>query len=219
MSPRAVNRLAWVAVAALIAIFATQARDHFENLFIGVGRLEVRDAPEDDALYLRWRGRIDAPMADRLRTAFYDFKSKRNRVVLMLSSPGGSLTHGAMVTRLLQDIARSHQLETVVEANGRCASMCVPVYLQGERRTAAARARFMFHEVSFHEVLSDEALKVPASATASATDRLFAQFFEPAGVPVRWIREIRAAMVGGRDVWKSASELVEERAGIVQELN
>ena len=60
-------------------------------------------------------------------------------------------------------------------------------------------------------------LDVPATARASATDRLFRTYFKPAGVPDAWIADVRAQMDGGRDVWKTARELIEENAGIVQE--
>lgn len=216
MPSRTLNRLLWMTMLALIVIFAVQARDHFEMMFVGVGSLDVRDAPNDDAVYLTWRGKIDAPMASRIAEAFAAHKHSRSRVILALSSPGGSLTHGALVVRELQAIARTHQLETVVEARGRCASMCVPIYLQGETRIAAGAARFMFHEVSFREIVSDEAVDVPASARRSATEKFFATYFRPAGVPQSWIAGVLAAMAGGRDVWKRADELVAEDAHIVQ---
>lgn len=96
--------------------------------------------------------------------------------------------------------------------------MCVPVYLQGERRTAAADAAFMFHEVSFRELLADRDSEVPESVTQSETTKLFETYFKPAGVPEGWIATVLSQMKGGHDVWKSAAELVEENAGIVQEV-
>lgn len=97
--------------------------------------------------------------------------------------------------------------------------MCVPVYLQGERRIASEGARFMFHEVSFREQFATEDLNVPESAKTSATEELFATYFKPAGVPDAWIRQVRADMTGGNDVWKTARELVDENAHIVQQLD
>ena len=96
--------------------------------------------------------------------------------------------------------------------------MCVPIYLQGQRRTAAESAKFMFHEVSFTEFSSKERLEVPESATTSATDRLFERYFLPAGVPDRWIKSVRAAMTGDNDVWKTGRELVDDDARIVQQV-
>ena len=96
--------------------------------------------------------------------------------------------------------------------------MCVPVYLQGQRRTAAANANFMFHEVSFRESFSKDELEVPEAAKGTSTDQLFAKYFTPAGVPDRWIQKVRADMSGGNDIWKTARELIDENAGIVQDV-
>jgi ATP-dependent protease ClpP protease subunit len=203
---------------ALIALLAMQTRDQLLTIFAGVGTLDARVVAEEDTLLLNWHGTVDAPMAERIADAFAKNKSRASKVVLSLSSPGGALDHGAKVVRLLRDIRRTHTLETVIEGRRICASMCVPVYLQGEQRLASPNARFMFHEVSFRESLSDEALPVPAAATQRATDSVFRRYFDTAGVPERWIRAVRQDMTGGRDVWKSARELMTEKAGIVQRL-
>lgn len=218
MPTRALNRLIWAAVLVLIAVLGIQTRDNLENFFAGVGTLEVRLAPDDDTVFLRWRGKIEAPMESRIAEAFERHKDQGRKFVLTLSSPGGSLDHGARVARLLRKIGVTHGVETVVEAGRRCASMCVPIYLQGQRRQAAASAKFMFHEVSFREHLTGEESDVPDAAKGSATDQLFAKYFAPAGVPEAWIRKVRGDMSGGNDIWKTAKELVDENAGIVQDL-
>ncbi|MEQ1715548.1 MAG: hypothetical protein ABL907_06130 [Hyphomicrobium sp.] len=218
MPSRTLNRILWLGVLLLIVVFGFQARDQIDAVFIGVGKLDVRDVPEDNTVFLRWRGKIDAPMASRIAEVSDRYGPKDRRFVLSLSSPGGSLDHGAEVVRLLRKIGETHGLETVVEAGRQCASMCVPVYLQGQRRTAAANARFMFHEVSFREHFSSDEVAVPETAKGDATDRLFSKYFEPAGVPQAWIRNVRTSMTGGQDIWKTARELVDENAGIVLEV-
>jgi hypothetical protein len=218
MPSRALNRYLWAAVLLLIAVLAVKTRDNFDALLGGVGTLDVRDAPEDDTVFLRWKGKIDAPMASRIAEAFERHKADGRKFVLSLSSPGGSLDHGAKVVRLLRKIGETHRLETVAEAGSRCASMCVPVYLQGQRRTAAVDAKFMFHEVSFRESFSKDEIDVPDAAKVTATDRLFIKYFTAAGVPETWIANVRASMADGRDVWKTARELADENAGIVQQI-
>ena len=218
MPSRALNRLVWPALLLLIAVLALKTRDNFETLFEGVGKLDERVEPASGTVYLRWRGKIEAPMESRIADAFERHRSESRTFVLSLSSSGGSLDQGASVMRLLRKIGETHKIETVVEAGSRCASMCVPVYLQGQRRTAAADARFMFHEVSFRVVLAKEDIAVPATATARATDKFFNDYFRPAGVTEAWIRQVRADMDGGNDIWKTARELVDDNAGIVQQV-
>ncbi len=210
------NRIVWIVLVALLAVLAIQTRDKFDALLSGVGRLEVRDAPLDNTVFMRWRGKIDAPMAARISETIQRFKSEKRRFVLSLSSPGGSLDHGNDVVALLRRLRETHGLETVVEAGSRCASMCVPIYLQGQPRTAAASARFMFHEVSFREFFSNEQVDVPDRARGRATDMFFARYFASAGVPDAWIRSVRAQMAGDEDVWKTAQDLIDEQSGIVQ---
>lgn len=218
MFSRSTNRLLWAGVLVLVVFFGFQARDTLENFHFGIGRLDVVDSEADGTLYLSWRGKIDAPMAARIAEAYETAGRARRRIVLTLSSPGGALDHGAEVVRLLQRMADTHEFETRVEARRHCASMCVPIYLQGEQRTAASSAQFMFHEVSFRDFYTEEAAQVPSSATSRATDKFFERYFVPAGVPEGWIRGVRAQMTGGHDVWKSAGELVEDNAGIVQKI-
>lgn len=202
----------------LLAVLALQTRDNLDVFFDSVGKLEVRKDPDDQTVYLRWRGKIDAPMESRIADAFDIQKASARRFVLVLSSPGGSLDHGAKVIRLLRKIEETHSVETVVEAGRTCASMCVPVYLQGQRRTAAATAKFMFHEVSFRDYLAKQDSDVPDQAKASETDRFFREYFLAAGVPESWMQTVRAGMAGHNDVWKTGRELIDEHAGIVQQV-
>ena len=212
------NRLVWLCVAVVLVILAIQTRDNVELFFAGVGKLDVQVDQATSTAYLTWRGKIDAPMEQRLTDAYKQHRDEVRRFVLSLSSPGGSLDHGARVVRLLNEMAETHHLETVVEGRRVCASMCVPVYLQGRKRLAAPGARFMFHEVRFSEFYSDETVKVPTSAIAKATDNLFERYFVPAGVPERWIIAVRSEMTGGHDIWKTAQQLVDENAHIVETL-
>ena len=218
MPSRIVNRVLWAAVLLAIAVLGLKTRDDLDDFFEGVGKLDVREATADGTVVLRWRGKIDAPMESRITEAFERHRAEGRKFVLSLSSPGGSLDHGARVVRLLRKIGETHGIETVVGAASYCASMCVPVYLQGQRRSAAAGAKFMFHRVSFREYLARDQLAVPDTAKDRETDRLFTDYFKAAGVPETWIRQVRADMAGGHDIWKTARELVDENAGIVQQV-
>lgn len=212
------NRLIWIAMLALVALLAARARDSVEGYWAGVGQLETGEVTGDGTLRLAWTGRIDAPMAQKIKSAFEQHRERVRTLILALNSPGGSLDHGVEVINLLHAIEQTHQIETRVGANATCASMCVPVYLQGQRRIAAASARFLFHDVSFRDYFSSEKEAVPAAATARETSRFFVRFFEGAGISKEWLEKLRGEMAGGRDVWKTAEELVEESSGIVQEI-
>lgn len=212
------SRILWMVIVIAIVVFGLKARDNFENYFAGVGTLEVTPPDAGGTLVLEWRGKVEAPMARKISEALDTYESEARRVVLSLSSPGGSLGEGRAVIGILQRVAGRRQLETNVKAGRLCASMCVPIYLQGEERTAAAGSRFMFHQVRFRDFYEGEDDAVPAAAKEEATEQLFSYYFIPAGVPERWIAQIEAEMAGGRDVWRTGAQLVDERANIVQRI-
>src|SRR4029077_6748174 len=69
-----------------------------------------------------------------------------NRVVLFLDSAGGKVDDGDRVIEVLNEIKLRHQLITVVPHGKLCASMCIPIFLQGEDRIAARASIWLFHE-------------------------------------------------------------------------
>lgn len=212
------NRILWAAIAIAIVVFGFKARENFESYFAGVGKLDVTLLQDSGTLVLDWRGKIEAPMAQKLSEAFDRFGGDARRVELRLSSPGGSLGEGRQVIEILDRIARVRELKTHIDGGRMCASMCVPVYLRGQERTAAARARFMFHQVSFHDFYEGEDVAVPKAAKERATDALFETYFKPAGVPERWIADMKAEMADGRDVWRSGAQLAQDGSNIVQRI-
>lgn len=213
------NRLIWAGMIVLLVILGFKTRDHFASYFATVGQLDVRPLPDKGIVYLRWRGKIAAPMASRIAEAFEKHKGDGHKIILALSSPGGSVDQGAEVVRLLRRIRQTHLLVTSVEEGDICASMCVPVYLQGQQRIAAPDAEFMFHEVAYRDFFSNTRDRsVPASSIAAETNRFIDTYFEEAGVAAAWTRKMRAQIAGGNEVWETGRQLFEENSGIVQQL-
>jgi hypothetical protein len=215
MDQRRTFALLWIAFAAAFAVLAWQFRDHIEDVLAARGTLTVE--PRREAVLLSWRGQIEAPLASKLDEAFRAHAGTTRRFVLSLHSPGGSLEHGREVIGVIGRMRATHAIDAVVEDRRACASMCVAVYLAGGRRTAAPRARFMFHEVRYQDSLSGKTERVPREAVGRATDRFFERYFKPAGLDARWLADLREA-VKGKDVWRTAAQLLAERSGVVHEL-
>lgn len=209
-----INRLLWIVMLGTLAVLAY----NFDvSVYMGSGKLTVQaDSRDERTTILKWRGEIAPPMQAKLAAAFKEHRGKTDRFVLSLSSPGGSVGHGGAVIRLLREIRRTHRLDTVVEGSGTCASMCVPIYLQGETRRATPRSRWMFHEVSLRDAITDEKQEMRPSDQKARTDKLFDDYFRPAGVPDGWIMDMREKMRKG-DVWRSGDQLMRENTGIIQE--
>ena len=208
------NRAIWAAMVIAIVWLGWQYRDTYFN---SQGTLEVSTDGSRDTLYLAWSGKIAPPMREKIAAAVAEHGAGRRTVILSLNSPGGLLGYGDSVNALLREIAATHTLETTVETGNACASMCVPVYLQGEVRRASGRSRWLFHEVRRHDVLKDGPEDTRPEVRRALTDKLFDTYFVPAGIPPGWIRDIRGQMQGGTDVWRTGAQLIEQQAGIVLE--
>jgi ATP-dependent protease ClpP protease subunit len=218
MIPPRLNRAIWAGVLILLIIFALKAHRDLQLRFARAGTFAASVDSSCRELNLSWSGKINAPLADRISEAFDAHKNEVKTVVLSLDSPGGLVEYGATVIRLLKTISQTHSLETVVESGAMCASMCVPVYLAGSRRTAAAGAKFMFHDVKFRDFYAEQDTAVPEASVRAAMERFFARYFKSNRVSETWLRTIKDQIAGGQDIWKTGQELIDEKSGVVDEL-
>jgi hypothetical protein len=101
-------------------------------------------------------------------------------VVLFLNSDGGEVNEGDRVIHLLDGIKPTHRLITVVLDGSLCASMCIPVFLQGDDRLAARTSRWIFHEAARQGVNQKERME--------ETLRLLQKYYLAAGVSPGWIK-------------------------------
>lgn len=215
MPDRNTSRLLWLTFTVAFAILAWQFQDDLQSLFSTRGELTIElDA---DHVVLRWNGQIEAPLASRLEDAYRTYADSTRRFVISLHSPGGSIEQGRDTIKLIRRMQKTHEVDTVVGDKHACASMCVAVYLAGTLRTAAPNARFMFHEVSFRDSESGKVERVPKELVNRTTDDFFERYLKPAGLDPRWLADLREA-IRGREVWRTAQQLFDERSGMVQKL-
>jgi hypothetical protein len=163
---------------------------------------------EDGALYIDLSGPIVAGTADNVRAALGKYGTTLNRVVLFLDSAGGKVDDGDRVIEVLNEIKLRHQLITVVPHGKLCASMCIPIFLQGEDRLAARASIWLFHETA-----QRRANGVLRTDTAE-TWRLFRKYYVPAGVSMHWLKSI-APMIKEPDLWQTGGDLISAKSGII----
>lgn len=173
---------------------------------------QMRDG--ESTVILKWAGVIDPPMARRLRTAFKNHKGTADRFRIELSSPGGSVDEGESVIRVIERMKKTHRVETYVGADDECLSMCVPIYLQGDFRVAAADSEWMFHEVLFTDPLTGEESFTYEFETRQASLKMFFRYFENSEMDPAW-RKKMARDIRGQEVWKTGRELKRERSNVV----
>jgi len=202
------NRLVLAGMAALAVIMGWQL---YQKRNADNGQLSINMS--GDTLVLSWRGQIEIPMSSSMRRAFQQHKDQTTKVVLILNSQGGALREGSEVIDLLEQAKRTSQLTTIVPPQGICMSMCVPIFLHGQSRIAAADSRFMFHEPKRFYDDGTEA-KGFSFEREALSRRFFEKYFVNSPIDPAWLKALEQQWVG-KDVFKTGRELVDERTNVV----
>ena len=209
------NQIALIVMVALAGYMAWQLQ---QSIYENKGRLAAEiDPSARDTVVLSWNSEVDVPMEQRFKEAFDEWRGKVRRIVIDLHSPGGSLAEGRKVIELITRMKRTHRVDTRVGANHSCLSMCVPIYLQGQTRYAAANSQWMFHEPRSFDFMTGEEVKGPISEQRSMSKRFFERYFTNSEMDPAWRRKLEHEWLG-RDVWRTGRQLVDEGSNIVHEL-
>lgn len=199
----------------LVAIAGYLAWQEYDAIYGNKDRLSIRE--EGDAIVLSWSDDIDVPMAKRFEEAFNQYANKTGKFIIDLNSGGGSLREGRLVIEAIDRMKRSHEIETRVGFYASCLSMCVPIYLQGDKRIASAHSSWMFHQPIAVDPITGDHLEIPAAERAALGAAFFNAYFENSDMNEFWRKNLEREWVG-KDVWRSGQQLVDENANIVQEL-
>lgn len=205
------NRLVLVGLVVIAVLMGWRL---YEQKHADTGQLAIRQ--NGDVVVLAWTGEVELPMHTLLVRAFEEWRTKSEHFLLQLNSPGGSVREGGDVVELLQRIKRTHTLDTYVASREICMSMCVPVFLQGNKRIAAPDARFMFHEPKRFYDDGSEA-KGFSFEREALTRRFFTRYFTNSPMNANWRVQLEKDWLG-KDIYKSGKQLLEENAGIVTDL-
>ena len=212
------NQLMPLATLILLALTVLLIARNNDLIFQDKGELSVaRDRGDPETIVFTWRNEVEAPMVRRFEEAWREWKNEGDRVVIDLHSPGGAIAEGQEVIRIIERMKRTHIVDTRVRRGYKCYSMCVPIFLEGERRIAGENATFMFHEPTARDFYTGEEVRRPAFERALTTRRFVDRYFVNSPTDPAWLEQLLAEWKG-RDVFKSARELVDEGSGIVTEL-
>jgi len=204
---RLLTTLALTGIAASAAIVTTSAASANMKTVYLKNHMTVR---------IIWSGRIVKPMAQQLRHAIRKWHGKaQHGFELVLNSRGGHMSEGRKVIRSLRELKQTRSLKTVVLPGKICGSSCIPIFLQGEQRSASASTLWLLHEVS----KTDKKTKKLIALRPQKTQKFFREYFLPAGVPQTWIDMISSKIRGkdlwwtGRQIYQSGSNFITNRLG------
>lgn len=99
----------------------------------------------EDGIGLRYTGPLRAPLADQLRDILLTTPQQYNHAILELDSDGGELTYVKELVTLLQEVGKRMEFTTRVTEGSLCASGCIPLFLQGQKRKASGSSIWVFH--------------------------------------------------------------------------
>jgi hypothetical protein len=80
-----------------------------------------------------------------LRKLLLSEPQRFTHVVLELESNGGELSYVKELVAVLQDVRGRMELTTRVMEGAICASGCIPLFMQGEKRKASGASLWVFH--------------------------------------------------------------------------
>jgi hypothetical protein len=98
-----------------------------------------------DGVGLRYTGPLRPPLADALRKLLLTHPLRFDHVVLELDSNGGELSYVKQLVSVLKEVRGRMELTTRVMEGALCASGCIPVFMQGEKRKASGASVWVFH--------------------------------------------------------------------------
>lgn len=144
------------AVIGILIIFGAPAgADQFAVDTSAMSGFEVLTSDDGvisdpNVVIVNYGGTIDSAMVRDLRKIWTEVGSNQrfNKFVFRLNSPGGIDRDGLDVIAILSEIRQQVILVTLVAERDLCASMCVAVFIQGDRRYASPASAWMFHGAS-----------------------------------------------------------------------
>jgi hypothetical protein len=147
-------RTAGVVALLIASIQSSEAQSFDTSKMVGFKVLTAEDGAitASDVVVIRYDGPIAFPMAENLLAIWQQIENngRFRKVILRLNSPGGTQPHGEAVIDVLREIRQGVELVTLVAENDLCASMCVPIFIQGDTRVASPASAWMFHGATRH---------------------------------------------------------------------
>ncbi|HHZ10349.1 MAG TPA: hypothetical protein GX405_16390 [Rhizobiales bacterium] len=100
-----------------------------------------------ELMVVRLTGEITPGTTEDLRRAWSSRGVEIGRLLLDLESIGGELIETEKIIAFIEGLRQSARVDTLVRHGAICASACVGIFAQGERRSAGGASVWVFHGV------------------------------------------------------------------------
>ncbi len=196
-------------LAAAFAAIATTSVAHAQVRLSESMTYKLERIDEGDVTAIAITGAILPPMAADLAAVLHSVPLDR-KVILDLDSAGGEMDEGNKIIALIERERHRRQVDTLVWYGHLCASMCIPIYLQGEKRHAAALSVWMFHPAH-----KEDSPFPSDAATATILSDMVSY-----GMNRRWLERLerRDVFTKPGEFWISGADLYAQGAGVITDL-
>lgn len=158
-------------------------------------------APPPKVYYIVFEGYIDQEATQRLYLAIENSKKiSASRIIIFLSSLGGSIYEGFLLATLIQN----SKIPITIHATNHIDSIANVIYLSAKERTTESHAKFYLHGSSTKGNFDENELMDQLSATRTNNTRIAYFISENANIP---LKKVKAMMKKGVTI--SAQEALE----------
>lgn len=171
------------------------------------GHVEILDLGENSEFsVIKVTGMILSPMADEL-SELLDKISSGQRLILDFKSEGGESREGYKIIEAIKKHKARLKIDTFVDNGALCASMCIPLFMQGQTRIAGARSSFMFHGAS----------PINTNVPNPISSRVYTDALVEAGASAEWVESLWSQGIFSKpmEYWANGEELFAEKSNIV----
>jgi len=173
---------------------------------IGMPFALVPDAARgDDTFVVSVRGKLSEGADRALAEAFLQVPGN-GRIVLDLDSPGGYADPVFRMLEVIRTARIAHRIDTYVASGARCESMCVELFMAGDRRHAGRASVWGFHAVNDDGKRNDR------------YTRIYVDDLVRRGADPSWL-ERKSLFRDARMSTFTGQQLFDQRSGIITDLS
>lgn len=193
-------------LTALAAASLAAASPHAAAIAEDMPGYTVELFPAPDASTVVIQGAIFSPIAKDVSEAIA--KTPRGTpIVVSLDSLGGKLKEGEKLIAVLDAAKKSQEVTTFVDNGNRCLSMCIAIFMSGEKRIAGRASVWMIHAAHAY----GSPLPLPGPTKRYLHD------LAARGVSERWLRQLEHEhhlFSRPAELWLTGAELAAQNSNI-----